>query len=146
MALLIHDQLDEQTLACGGAEGINGDDLALRILLGQFLCGKATLLEGSAESGGEAQIQHVGTFSQDGIKSLAESLGVDGIGLGHMTVAHILIELLNGHIVVEIVLINVVKAESQAYATNTPFGEKGRDDVAGGVGKNYIIAHGGISF
>jgi hypothetical protein len=58
-----------------------------------------------------------------------------------MSIAHILIELLNRHILVLEITVDMVETELKAHATNAPVSKDLGGNVTGGVGKDNIITH-----
>ena len=53
--------VDQHTLTQGGAERVDGQDFTLGEFFQQFLGGDAARAEGAAETGGEAEVEHVKT-------------------------------------------------------------------------------------
>jgi hypothetical protein len=63
-----------------------------------------------------------------------------------MTFTHLVVEVLGAHVVVVVQRFLVVEHKVQCNRRDTQLFQQFNGQIAGGVGNDYVVVHGGISF
>ena len=130
----------QQSLATGGAEGVNYINRPLRVLFPQLLRRDDGGLIGGGQAGRKGHHQHVSARCQVGLHGVQPTIRVDRGGLGALTGAQSCVNFLDA--VVASILANLA-AEFHAQRNDGQIQLliRFRPQVAAGIGHNIVVRH-----
>ena len=145
LALFLHGHIKQQTEPTGRAERINAADVALGILFAQLLRGDAPGVVCAAQTRGKTDVEDILAVLQDRLKALHEGVRVHGARARDAALAHLVVELGEGELVVRVLARIAVEHVGQPGVRHAPLLQKLRRDVACGIGVDHKVVHGILS-
>ena len=136
-------QIEDKPLAQGGAQGVHGVHLPLRVLFSQFVHGDLHGAVGGGQAGGKGQRQHILPGLEQGLDALDGLPYIDGVGGGHGAGRQPAVKLLGGHVaVIRVIVVGLaLHGKGQGQHLHSQRLNHLVAQVGGRVGDNDKLAH-----
>ena len=130
----------EDALRQRNIQGIHDDDPAVRIILHQLLRSHADVVIAAAQGGGESDVQNVGAFLQDVLKTFPDDGRIVGHGGREGAFPHFLVKLRGSHVLfisIHLISEGIILRDDDRLI----FGDEIGRQVGIGIGSDLIIFH-----
>ena len=139
---LVGEGVHQQTVAAGGAEGIEDDDLPLGVLLEQEVSRRTGGVVDAGDARGQGQVQDVLPLFEERREVVDELFDVDLGRAGHGAVCHLLVERVGVHGLVQVVrVLDVVEVVVEADIVDVPLLKFFFREVCCGAAAQDVISH-----
>ena len=139
---LVGEGVHQQTVAAGGAEGIEDDDLPLGVLLEQEVSRRTGGVVDAGDARGQGQVQDVLPLFEERREVVDELFDVDLGRAGHGAVCHLLVERVGVHGLIKVVrVLDVVEVVVEADIVDVPLLKFCFREVCRGTAAQDVISH-----